>query len=169
MLDEVERPDGSRITLAADRAYNTRDFFAELRTRCVTRMLPRMSAAGALPLTVARHGIRVSREYPHRKTDRSGVWPGEVRGRAGQDPGPGAGKRTLRLHIDDRRLQYNQASHAAGGGVMPASATLIREWRIVSLSRAGSTSTGMVPMKAIRLPAPDGRFARRWQAGRRIA
>lgn len=36
MLDDVDRPDGSRITLAADRAYDTRDFVAELRDRCVT-------------------------------------------------------------------------------------------------------------------------------------
>ena len=36
MLDDVERSDGRRITLAADRAYDTRDFVAELRDRCVT-------------------------------------------------------------------------------------------------------------------------------------
>jgi len=36
MLDDVDRPDGSRITLAADRAYDTRDFVAELRDRSVT-------------------------------------------------------------------------------------------------------------------------------------
>ncbi len=36
MLDDVDRPDGRRITLAADRAYDTRDFVAELRDRCVT-------------------------------------------------------------------------------------------------------------------------------------
>lgn len=36
LLDDVERPDGQRITLAADRAYDTRDFVAELRDRCVT-------------------------------------------------------------------------------------------------------------------------------------
>lgn len=36
MLDDVVRPDGSRITLAADRAYDTRDFVAELRDRRVT-------------------------------------------------------------------------------------------------------------------------------------
>ena len=36
MLDDFDRPDGSRITLAADRAYDTRDFVAELRDRQVT-------------------------------------------------------------------------------------------------------------------------------------
>lgn len=36
MLDDVERSDGRRITLAADRAYDTRDFVAELRDRYVT-------------------------------------------------------------------------------------------------------------------------------------
>jgi transposase len=36
MLDDVERPEARRITLAADRAYDTRDFVADLRERCVT-------------------------------------------------------------------------------------------------------------------------------------
>ena len=36
MLDDVDRTDGRRITLAADRAYGTRDFVAELRDRRVT-------------------------------------------------------------------------------------------------------------------------------------
>ena len=36
MLDDVNRPPGSRITLAADRAYDTRDFVADLRDRRVT-------------------------------------------------------------------------------------------------------------------------------------
>ncbi len=36
MLDDVDRSPGSRITLAADRAYDTRDFVAELRDRRVT-------------------------------------------------------------------------------------------------------------------------------------
>ncbi len=36
MLDDVVRPAGQRITLAADRGYDTRDFVADLRDRCVT-------------------------------------------------------------------------------------------------------------------------------------
>ncbi len=36
MLDDVERPEARRITSAADRAYETRDFVAELRERCLT-------------------------------------------------------------------------------------------------------------------------------------
>ena len=36
MLDDVDRSDGNRITLAADRAYDTRDFVAELHDRHVT-------------------------------------------------------------------------------------------------------------------------------------
>lgn len=36
MLDDVERPDARRITLAADRAYDTSDFVDELRERRVT-------------------------------------------------------------------------------------------------------------------------------------
>lgn len=36
MLDDVERPDGRRITLAADRAYDTSDFVDELLERRVT-------------------------------------------------------------------------------------------------------------------------------------
>jgi hypothetical protein len=36
MLDDVERPEARRITLAADRAYDTRDIVADLRERCVT-------------------------------------------------------------------------------------------------------------------------------------
>lgn len=36
MLDDVDRTDGRRVTLAADRAYDTRDFVAELRDRRVT-------------------------------------------------------------------------------------------------------------------------------------
>lgn len=36
MLDDVERPEARRITLAADRAYDTRDFVADLRERCIT-------------------------------------------------------------------------------------------------------------------------------------
>jgi len=36
MLDDVDRSHGSRITLAADRVYDTRDFVAELRDRRVT-------------------------------------------------------------------------------------------------------------------------------------
>lgn len=33
MLDDVERSEGRRTTLAADRALDTRDFVAELRER----------------------------------------------------------------------------------------------------------------------------------------
>lgn len=36
MLDDVERPDARRITLAANRAYDTGDFVDELRERRVT-------------------------------------------------------------------------------------------------------------------------------------
>lgn len=36
MLDGVERSEARRVTLAADRAYDTRDFVAELRDWCVT-------------------------------------------------------------------------------------------------------------------------------------
>ena len=36
MIDDIARPDGRRITLGADRAYDTRDFVADLRDRCVT-------------------------------------------------------------------------------------------------------------------------------------
>ena len=36
MLHDVDRPHGNQITLAADRAYDTRDFVAELRVRRVT-------------------------------------------------------------------------------------------------------------------------------------
>jgi transposase len=36
MLDDVVRLDGQRITLAADRAYDTKDFVADLRDRSIT-------------------------------------------------------------------------------------------------------------------------------------
>lgn len=36
MVDDLARPGGRRITLGADRAYDTRDFVSDLRDRCVT-------------------------------------------------------------------------------------------------------------------------------------
>lgn len=36
MVDDIARPEGRRVTLAADRAYDTRAFVAYLRDRCVT-------------------------------------------------------------------------------------------------------------------------------------
>jgi transposase len=36
MLDDIDRLDGSRITVAADRAYDTKDFVADMRDRWVT-------------------------------------------------------------------------------------------------------------------------------------
>ena len=35
MINDVPRPDGRRITLGADRAYDTRDLVADLCDRCV--------------------------------------------------------------------------------------------------------------------------------------
>ncbi|MDG5973025.1 IS5 family transposase ISNisp7 (plasmid) [Sphingomonas paucimobilis] len=36
MVDDLARPEGQRITLGADRAYDTREFVSDLRDRCVT-------------------------------------------------------------------------------------------------------------------------------------
>jgi hypothetical protein len=36
MVDDLDRSEGRRITLGADRAYDTRDFVSDLRDRCVT-------------------------------------------------------------------------------------------------------------------------------------
>jgi len=36
MVDDLARPEGRRITLGADRAYDTRDFVSDLRDHCVT-------------------------------------------------------------------------------------------------------------------------------------
>jgi len=63
MLDDVDRPNGSRITLAADRAYDTGDFVAELRDRRVTPQIAQNASGrrSAIDGRTTRHpGYRAS-------------------------------------------------------------------------------------------------------------
>ena len=113
MLDKVERPEGRWITLAADRAYDTRDFVAELRERRVTPHVAQdvSGRRSAIDARTTRHpGYRASIRIRKRIEE---VRLGEVRSRPREDPVPGAGKGALRADALDRLSQRRQAALGA--------------------------------------------------------
>lgn len=136
MIDVLARPEGRRITLAADRAYETRDFVSDLRGRCVTRTSHRTPVASAPRWMAGPPGTRLCRHQRVRKPVLSEAegrieevfgWVKMGR-RTGQDALSRTGTRPLRLHADGRRLQPDPAAPAAGDGAM---SELVGRWRIV--------------------------------------
>lgn len=190
MLDDIDRPHGSRITLAADRACDTRDFVAELRDRRVTPPVAQNVSGrrSAIDGRTTRHpGYRASIRIRKRI---EGVF-GWVKSAAGQgktrfrglarvrfaftltiaaynlvklpkllETGDGRERRPRRQNGGSWKAQKGRATISIfvaplswrSAPTAPAKWCLGRSPRRSTAGPllAGSTSTGMVAMKAIR-------------------
>ena len=116
----ADRP--GRITLGADKGYDTEDFVNELRTLNVAPHVAAKAKGSAIDGRTTRHpGYKISQVIRKRI---GGLRLDQVRRRPAQGPAPGAGARRLAVRPRHGRLQPDQAAEARRGRVIrPPGAT----------------------------------------------
>lgn len=76
MVDDLARPEGRRIMLGADRAYDTRDFVSDLRDRCVTPHVPQNTSGrrSAIDGRITRHASYAASQRVRKRIEEVFGW-----------------------------------------------------------------------------------------------
>jgi hypothetical protein len=109
-----ERP---RVTLGADKGYDSADFVVELREQTVTPHVAQNQSGrrSAIDGRTTRHpGYAISHPHPH--THRGGLWLRQDGGRFAQDAASRAAQDRLAIHPGNGRLRSCAIAQNAGRG-----------------------------------------------------
>ena len=144
MIDRHDPGSERRLTLAADKGYDTSDFVADLRQKCVTPHVAQKIKGSAIDGRTTRHeGYKVS-QRKRKLVEEAFGWGKTIAGLA-KVKVRGLASRALQVHLRDGRLQSDPDAEAAGRGVRRPrpSARSVRSIAIEHQNNvAGASSSG---------------------------
>ncbi len=115
MIDRQDPGSERRLTLAADKDYDTSGFVADLRQKCVTPHVAAKVKGSAIDGRTTRHaGYKVS-QRKRKLVEEAFGWGKSIAGLAKVKVRGLA--RALQVHVRDGRLQSDPHAETAGGGV----------------------------------------------------